>query len=262
MDDLWQRQEKIEQALYRRDLRQHSGPPQLFLYDVTSRYLEGERNELGAYGYNRDGKRGKMQIVLGLLAAIEGEPLAVRVFAGNTADPATVPDQIRKLQDAFKVEELIFVGDRGRVKSRGKQELQQRGLHYITALTDPQIRRLLSQGVLQLELFSERICEVEDRGIRYVLRKNEDTAARERHRLEDKLAHLESKIAARNRWASSIRGLSRKQNCASCKDGSRGIDWTSWTSYKSTYKKKVPACAWSRSRRPSSRAWSWQDAMR
>lgn len=200
LDDLWQQQEKIEQALYRRYLRQHSGPPQLFLYDVTSSYLEGERNELGAYGYNRDGKRGKMQIVIGLLADIEGEPLAVRVFAGNTADPATVPDQIRKLQDEFKVEELIFVGDRGMVKSRGKQELEQRGLHYITALTDPQIRRLLCQSVLQLELFSERICEVEDHGVRYVLRKNEDTAAREKHRLEDKLAHLESKIAARNRW--------------------------------------------------------------
>ena len=201
LDDLWQRQEKIEQALYRRYLRQHSGPPQLFLYDVTGSYFEGERNELGAYGYNRDGKRGKMQIVIGLLADIDGEPLAVRVFAGNTADPAAVPDQIRKLQDEFKVEELIFVGDCGMVKSRGKQELEQRGLHYITALTDPQIRRLLSQGVLQLELFSERICEVEDHGVRYVLRRNEDTAAREKHRLEDKLARLESKIAARNLWA-------------------------------------------------------------
>ena len=171
LDDLWQRQEKIEQALYRRYLRQHSGPPQLFFYDATGSYFEGERNELDAYGYNRDGKRGKMQIVIGLLADIDGEPLAVRVFAGNTADPAAVPDQIRKLQDEFKVEELIFVGDCGMVKSLGKQELEQRGLHYITALTDPQIRRLLSQGVLQLELFSERICEVEDHGVRYVLRR-------------------------------------------------------------------------------------------
>ena len=168
---------------------------------MTGSYFEGERNELGAYGYNRDGKRGKMQIVIGLLADIDGEPLAVRVFAGNTADPAAVPDQIRKLQDEFKVEELIFVGDCGMVKSRGKQELEQRGLHYITALTDPQIRRLRCQGVLQLELFNERICEVEGHGVRYVLRRNEDTAAREKHRLEDKLARLESKIAARNLWA-------------------------------------------------------------
>jgi transposase len=198
LDDLSLRQEKIEQALYRRYLLDHSGPPQLFLYDVTSSYLEGEQNELGAYGYNRDGKRGKMQIVIGLLADVDGEPLAVRVFAGNTADPATVPEQIRKLQEQFQVEELIFVGDRGMVKSKGRLELAQRGLHYITALTDPQVRRLLSQGLLQLELFSEQLCEVEDNGIRYVLRRNPDTEAREKHRLEDKLAKLESKIAVRN----------------------------------------------------------------
>lgn len=70
-------------------------PPALFLYDVTSSYLEGEHNELGAFGYNRDGKRGKLQIVIGLLADQPGEPLAVRVFSGNTADPSTVATQIR-----------------------------------------------------------------------------------------------------------------------------------------------------------------------
>lgn len=198
LDDLCARQEKIEQALYRRYRRDHSEPPRLFLYDVTSSYLEGEKNELGSYGYDRDGKRGKMQIVIGLLTDAEGEPLSVRVFSGNTADPSTVPEQIRLLQEQFQVEELIFVGDRGMVKSKGKQELEKLGLHYITALTDPQIRRLLGQGVLQLELFSEQICEVEEEGIRYVLRKNEDTEAREKHRLEDKLARLEGLIEARN----------------------------------------------------------------
>ena len=84
------------------------------------------------------------------------------------------------------------------VKSKGKKELEKHGLHYITALTDPQIRRLLGEGVLQLELFSEQICEVEQEGIRYVLRKNEDTEAREKHRLEDKLARLERRIETRN----------------------------------------------------------------
>ena len=199
LDDLSARQEKIEQALYRRYLRDHhSKPPRLFLYDVTSSYLEGEKNELANYGYNRDGKRGKMQIVIGLLTDGEGEPLSVRVFSGNTADPSTVPEQIRSLQEQFQVEELIFVGDRGMVKSKAKQELEKHGLYYITALTDPQIRHLLGQGVLQLDLFSEQVCEVEDQGIRYVLRKNEDTEAREKHRLEDKLARLEKLIEARN----------------------------------------------------------------
>ena len=118
-----------------------------------------------------------MQIVIGLLTDAEGEPLSVRVFSGNTADPSTVPEQIRLLQEQFQVEELIFVGDRGMVKSKGKQELEKLGLHYITALTDPQIRRLLGQGVLQLELFSEQICEVEEEGIRYAAQKRRHGSA-------------------------------------------------------------------------------------
>lgn len=198
LDDLAARQEKIEQALYRSYLHREKTPPRLFLYDVTSSYLEGEHNELGAFGYDRDGKRGKLQIVIGLLTDERGEPLAVRVFAGNTADPATVGEQIRILQEQFQVEELVFVGDRGMVKSKGKQALHDAQLRYISALTDPQIRRLLGEGVLQLPLFSEAICEVEHEQIRYVLRKNEAEAARIERRLADKFAKLEAKIHARN----------------------------------------------------------------
>src|SRR6266851_5407172 len=198
LDDLSARQEKIEQKLFQTYLSRKAAPPRLFLYDVTSSYLEGEHNALGNYGYNRDGKKGKLQIVIGLLTDGEGEPLAVRVFAGNTADPATVVDQIKILRDKFQVGELVFVGDRGMVKSKGKQALEQANLHYLTALTDPQIRRLLHTGTVQLGLFHEQICEVESAGVRYVLRKNETEAAREQHRLQDKLEKLEAKIAARN----------------------------------------------------------------
>jgi Transposase DDE domain len=198
LDDLCARQEKIEAALYARYLRQHPTPPRMFLYDVTSSYLEGVKNELGAFGYNRDGKKGKMQIVIGLLSDGEGEPLAVRVMAGNTTDCTTVVDQIKILQERFQVKDVIFVGDRGMVKSKGKQALQDAHLHYITALTDPQIRHLLQQGTLQLGLFHEEVCEVEAEQVRYVLRKNEAEAARQRHRLEDKLAKLAAKLTARN----------------------------------------------------------------
>jgi len=198
LDDLAARQERIEKALFRRYLGRRGQPPRLFLYDVTSSYLEGQKNELGAYGHNRDGKRGKLQIVIGLLADEEGEPLAVRVFEGNRSDPTTVVEQIRILQEQFGVKELVFVGDRGMVKSKGKQALSAAGLRYITALTDPQIRRLLSQGTLQLSLFSEQVCEVEAEGVRYILRQNEAEARREHHRLEDKLAKLEAKMGARN----------------------------------------------------------------
>ena len=165
---------------------------------MTSSYLEGEQNALGEFGYNRDGKKGKLQIVLGLLTDAEGEPLAARVFAGNTADPVTVVDQIQILQEQFQVQEFIFVGDRGMVKSKGITALHEAHLRYITALTDPQIRRLLGQKVLQLELFNEQVCEVEDQGVRYILRKNPSEAERERHRMEDKFEKLGRKIAARN----------------------------------------------------------------
>jgi len=195
LDDLCARQEKIEQQLFRIYLRRSGAPPRLFLYDVTSSYLEGVQNALGEFGYNRDGKKGKLQIVLGLLTDAQGEPLAVRVFAGNTADPVTVVKQIQILQEQFQVQEFVFVGDRGMVKSKGIKALEEAHLRYITALTDPQIRSLLGRKILQLELFSEQICE----GVRYVLRKNEKEAARERHRLEDKLTKLAGKITARNK---------------------------------------------------------------
>jgi transposase len=198
LDDLATRQEKIEKALYRRYVARRGQPPRLFLYDVTSSYLEGEKNELGAYGYNRDGKRGKLQIVIGLLADEEGEPLAVRVFEGNRNDPTTVAEQIQIIQQQFQVEELVFVGDRGMVKSKGKQALTAAGLRYITALTDPQIRGLLGQGILQLSLFSEQVCEVQADRVRYILRKNPAEAEREQHRREDKLTKLEAQVAARN----------------------------------------------------------------
>jgi transposase len=199
LDDLCARQEHIERTLYQRYLRLRGTPPTLFLYDVTSSYLEGVHNALGEFGYNRDGKRGKLQIVIGLLTDSEGEPLAVRVFAGNTADPVTVADQIKLVKEQFGVEELVFVGDRGMVKSKGRQALKEAGLRYITALTDPQIRRLLAEGTLQLGLFDEKICEVEADQVRYLLRKNEAEAAREQHRLQDKLAKLGEKIEKRNK---------------------------------------------------------------
>jgi transposase len=198
LDDLCARQDKIEKSLWRNYLARCGTPPALFLYDVTSSYLEGEHNALGQFGYNRDGKRGKLQIVIGLLADSSGEPLAVRVFSGNTADPSTVAAQIEILTKQFSIQEVIFVGDRGMVKSAGKKALDQAGFLYISALTDPQIRLLLSKKTIQLELFIEQVCEAEADGVRYILRKNPEEARRIRHRLENKLVKLREKIAQRN----------------------------------------------------------------
>jgi len=198
LDVLAQRQERLEQQLYRRYVVRRGSTPLLFLYDVTSSYLEGEQNDLAAYGYNRDGKRGKPQIVIGLLTDEAGEPLAVRVFAGNTADPTTVPTQLTILKERVRVDDIVFVGDRGRVKAKGKAALSVAGLRYLTALSDPQVRRLLKREVLQLDLFAEQVCEGQADGKRYILRKNEAEARTARHRLDDKLSTLQALVAARN----------------------------------------------------------------
>ena len=198
LDDLAGRQSKIETALWRSYLKRCEIPPVLFLYDVTSTYLEGEHNALGEFGYNRDGKRGKLQIVIGLLTDPSGEPLAVRVFRGNTADPKTVATQIDVLTKQFAVKDVVFVGDRGMVKSTGKKDLDGAGFRYISALTDPQIRKLLSEKIIQMELFTEQVCEVEADKLRFILRKNPEEARRLQHRLEDKLTKLRQKISGRN----------------------------------------------------------------
>jgi transposase len=166
---LSEHQEEIEQKLF--NIRFPDEHPTLFLYDVTSSYLEGECNELANWGYNRDKKKGKKQIVAGLLAASDGLPIAVRVFEGNTTDTKTVAEQIRILSKSFGVKSVTLVGDRGMLKGPQIESLPD-DFRYITAITKPQIQKLLCEGKLQYELFNEKICEIKDGGIRYVLRRN------------------------------------------------------------------------------------------
>jgi transposase len=146
---------------------------QLFLYDVTSSYLEGEENALAAWGYNRDGKKDKKQVVVGLLTDRLGEPVSVQVYRGNTSDLKTFGDQVQKLKKALGCEGVTLVGDRGMIRADQKAAAQQAGFHFVTALTKPQIQKLLADRVLQLELFEEQVQEVlgED-GRRFVLRRN------------------------------------------------------------------------------------------
>lgn len=164
------RQAVIEKRLFK--ARHSKKKPTLFLYDVSSSYLEGQHNALGEYGYNRDGKRGKKQIVIGLLCDGAGEPVSVEVFSGNTQDPKTVASQIRKTAQRFGCSQVTFVGDRGMIKSGQMDELSEAGFHYITAITKAQIEKLIKDGALQLELFDEKICEVQCEARRLVLRRN------------------------------------------------------------------------------------------
>jgi transposase len=198
LDDLAQKQETIERKLYRHEIQKKGQAPVLFLYDITSSYLEGEHNELAEYGYNRDGKRGKKQIVIGLLTNETGEPLSVQVFQGNTTDCTTVVEQVDRIQKQFQAQEVVFVGDRGMIKWKGKEELSKRLFHYITALTDPQIRKLMQRNGIHYGLFEEKVCEVEADGKRYILRRNADEARKQQRREEDKLRKLRQRIEKRN----------------------------------------------------------------
>ena len=148
---LSENQEAIEKRLFAH--RRGQNKPELFLYDVTSSYLEGDHNELADWGYNRDKKRGKKQIVIGLLCDEEGEPVAVEVFTGNTADLQTFGAQVKKVAERFGCERVTFVGDRGMIKSAQIEDLESVDFHFITAITKPQIRSLIKKGVFQLELF-------------------------------------------------------------------------------------------------------------
>jgi hypothetical protein len=193
-----EQQALIEQRLYREYVKRSGQPPALVLYDVTSSYFEGEHNELGEYGYNRDGKKGKKQIVIGLLTASDGEPLSVEVFRGNTTDPQTIGAQIGKLASRFAVREVVLVGDRGMVKAKGKEPLQQAHFRYISALTSPQMRKLINEKVIQPGLFDEQVVEVTQGDKRLVLRRDPATQRKQQHRRDDKLRRLKEALAERN----------------------------------------------------------------
>jgi transposase len=170
-------QSQIEQTLFK---SRHIEPiEEIFLYDVTSSYLEGQDNELAQYGYNRDGKKGKKQLVIGLLTDKEGYPVSIEVFTGNTSDPKTVSSQLKKLKDLYGVKKVVFVGDRGMLKGAQISELlahndnnEDFSWHYITAITKSQIETLIKKDVLQLGLFDNNLAEVESDGVRYVFRRN------------------------------------------------------------------------------------------
>jgi transposase len=154
MDWLLERQSAMESQFASKRLTTGS----LVLYDLTSTYFEGRHCPLAKFGHSRDERSGNPQIVYGLLTDAEGCPVAVEVFAGNTADPSTVKGQIDKLRQRFGLERVILVGDRGTLTSaRLREDLQtQPGIDWITALRAPQIQTLARDGALQMSLFDRQ----------------------------------------------------------------------------------------------------------
>lgn len=196
LEYLEEHQSQIEAALAPKGRGEGAGA--VFLYDVTSVYFEGRHNALAEFGYNRDGKKGKKQMVAGLLTDGEGEPLSIQLYRGNTNDPPTFLDAVEKLKVRFGAEEIALVGDRGMIKALGKQALGEAKFRYVTALTEPQVRALLKSGKLQMELFDEQPAEVAIGAKRYVLRRNPQTQAREAARRADQWQRVQGWIGKRN----------------------------------------------------------------
>ncbi|MCH8177849.1 MAG: IS1634 family transposase [Proteobacteria bacterium] len=153
LDWLLERQERIEKKLAARHLDDDS----LVLYDLSSSYFEGSSCPLAAFGHNRDGKKGKLQVNYGLLTNAQGIPVSVSVFKGNTADPKTLLIQVRRVRETFDIERFVIVGDRGMITQKQIDSLQtQEGIEWITALRSDAIRQLIDNEALQIDLFDER----------------------------------------------------------------------------------------------------------
>ena len=165
MDWLAERQDQIERQLAARHLAAGPNPARMALFDLSSSWLEGRCCPLAARGYSRDGKKGKLQIEYGLLTDPEGRPAAVRVFPGNTGDPAAFTAIVTVVRDKFGLEQMVMVGDRGMITSARIAALNQRedgtgpqdGYGWITALRAPAIKKLMADGgPLQLSLFDQQ----------------------------------------------------------------------------------------------------------
>ncbi|HYP36405.1 MAG TPA: IS1634 family transposase [Stellaceae bacterium] len=196
LDWLAVRQPAIETAL----AKDHLAGGTLVLYDVSSSYMEGRCCPLAQYGYNRDGKRGKLQIVYGLLCAADGCPVAIEVFEGSTADPVTLTSQVTKLKERFGLAHVVLVGDRGMItQARIAEDLGTAGLDWITALRAPAIKILRDAGALQMSLFDERdmaaITSPDFPGERLIVCRNRALAAERGRRREDLLAATERELA-------------------------------------------------------------------
>jgi transposase len=197
LDWLLARQPAIETALAKRHLTNGT----LVLYDVSSSYVEGRCCPLAKRGYSRDGKKGTLQIVYGLLCAPDGCPVAIEVFDGNTGDPTTLAPQIAKLKQRFGLSHVVLVGDRGMItEARITEDVKSAGLDWITALRGPAIKDLLNSGALQLTLFDQRdmasITAPDYPGERLIVCRNPDLAAERTRKREDLLAATEKDLAS------------------------------------------------------------------
>jgi transposase len=195
MDWLLARQDKIQKKLAARHLRAGG----LVLYDLSSSYFEGSTCPLAKFGYNRDGRKGLLQVNYGLLTDARGCPVAVSVHEGNVADSETLLPQVQRLRHDFGIEQLVMVGDRGMIGQKAINEMRaSEGIEWITALKSASIRVLVEQGQLQLGLFDQRnlleLSSPQYPGERLVACRNPELAKLRAHKREELLAATERNL--------------------------------------------------------------------
>jgi hypothetical protein len=202
MDWLGSRQDAIEAKLATRHLAdEQANPHRMALFDLSSSWLEGSHCPLAAYGYSRDGKKGKLQIEYGLLTDPAGRPVAVRVFNGNTADPTAFKDAVDLVKDTFKLDRLVLVGDRGMITTARITALRENtNLGWLTALRAPAIAKLAADNQpLQLSLFDQQdmaeITHPDYPGERLIACRNPLLAEQRAHKRGDLLTATETKLA-------------------------------------------------------------------
>jgi len=208
LDWLLTQQPRIERGLARRHLKDGT----LVLYDVSSSYFEGRKCPLARMGYSRDHRGDRPQIVYGVLCTRAGLPVAVEVFEGNTADPATLGEQVKKLKQRFALDRVVLVGDRGMIThARLREDLAPAGFDWITCLRGPDVQALAADdGPLQLSLFDDRdLAEISDPrypGERLIVCRNPHLATERARKREDLLQATEQALA---RVASRVRRRTR-----------------------------------------------------
>jgi hypothetical protein len=208
MDWLEDRQDAIEAGLAARHLAPEANPARMALFDLSSSWMEGRCCPLAARGYSRDGKKGKPQIEYGLLTDPEGRPVAVRVFPGNTGDPASFTEIVKVVREKFGLEKMVMVGDRGMITSARISALNTAGdgteledrYGWITALRAPAIKKLMADGgPLQMSLFDQQdlaeITSDDFPGERLIACRNPVLAAERARKREDLLAAAEKLLA-------------------------------------------------------------------
>jgi hypothetical protein len=210
MDWLAARQEQIEARLAARHLGEDANPSKMALFDLSSSWLEGSHCPLAARGYSRDGKKGRLQIEYGLLTDPEGRPAAVRVFPGDTADPAAFTEIVQVLREKFQLAKMVMVGDRGMItKARiealntaedGTELAGGDAYGWITALRGPAISKLIAGGgPLQMSLFDQQdlaeITSPDYPGERLVACRNPVLAADRARKRAELLAATETPLA-------------------------------------------------------------------